>query len=109
MPDAPAVETANQKPWYRKLHWQVIIALVAGAAFGRLAPDAAAAIGFIGDLFLRLLKMIIIPLIFTSLVSGIASLGLPAVIRRASQRSKGRARDPGNNPASSGTPGLKKS
>ncbi len=75
MPDAPAVETASQKPWYRKLHWQVIIALVAGAAFGRLAPDAAAAIGFIGDLFLRLLKMIIIPLIFTSLVSGIASLG----------------------------------
>ena len=32
-------------------------------------------IGFLGDLFLRLLKMIIIPLIFTSLVSGIASLG----------------------------------
>jgi len=75
MPAAPAVETANQKPWYRKLHWQVIIALVAGAVFGKLAPDAAAAIGFIGDLFLRLLKMIIIPLIFTSLVSGIASLG----------------------------------
>jgi proton glutamate symport protein len=75
MPDAPAVGTSNQQPWYRKLHWQVIIALVAGAAFGRLAPDAAAAIGFIGDLFLRLLKMIIIPLIFTSLVSGIASLG----------------------------------
>ncbi|MBW2522746.1 MAG: dicarboxylate/amino acid:cation symporter [Deltaproteobacteria bacterium] len=61
--------------WYTKLHWQVIIALLAGALFGRLAPSAAFGIGFLGDLFLRLLKMIIIPLIFTSLVSGIASLG----------------------------------
>jgi Na+/H+-dicarboxylate symporter len=63
------------KPWYFKLHWQVLIALVAGVAFGWLMPEAAAEIGFLGDLFLRLLKMIIIPLIFTSLVSGIASLG----------------------------------
>ncbi len=62
-------------PWFSKLHWQVVIALAAGAMFGRLAPGAALGIGFIGDLFLRLLKMIIIPLIFTSLVSGIASLG----------------------------------
>ncbi len=43
--------------------------------FGWLAPTASQNIGFVGDLFLRLLKMIIIPLIFTSLVSGIASLG----------------------------------
>jgi Na+/H+-dicarboxylate symporter len=66
---------ANSKPWYLKLHWQVLIALVAGVAFGWLAPETAAELGFLGDLFLRLLKMIIIPLIFTSLVSGIASLG----------------------------------
>ena len=62
-------------PWYLKLHWQVLIALIAGAAFGALAPDFARDIGFVGDLFLRALKMIIIPLIFTSLVSGVASLG----------------------------------
>ncbi len=62
-------------PWYTKLHWQVLIALLAGAVFGRVAPSLAMGIGFLGDLFLRLLKMIIIPLIFTSLVSGIASLG----------------------------------
>ncbi len=66
---------ANSKPWYFKLHWQVLIALVAGVGFGWFAPTAAQKIGFLGDLFLRLLKMIIIPLIFTSLVSGIASLG----------------------------------
>ena len=67
--------TANGGPWYTKLHWQVLVALLAGAVFGRLLPSWAMGIGFVGDLFLRLLKMIIIPLIFTSLVSGIASLG----------------------------------
>jgi proton glutamate symport protein len=61
--------------WYTKLHWQVLIALIAGGAFGTLMPEAAMSIGWLGDLFLRLLKMIIIPLIFTSLVSGIAGLG----------------------------------
>jgi len=65
----------NSTPWYLKLHWQVLIALVAGMCLGWLAPSAARSIGFLGELFLRLLKMIIIPLIFTSLVSGIASLG----------------------------------
>jgi proton glutamate symport protein len=66
---------ANSNHWYFKLHWQVLIALIAGTAMGWLAPATARSIGFLGDLFLRLLKMIIIPLIFTSLVSGIASLG----------------------------------
>ncbi len=66
---------SNSKPWFFKLHWQVLIALLAGVGFGWFAPVASQSIGFVGDLFLRLLKMIIIPLIFTSLVSGIASLG----------------------------------
>ena len=74
------------RPWYFKLHWQVMIALVAGVAFGWLAPAAAERIGFVGDLFLRLLKMIIIPLIFTSLVSGIASLGTARSVGRVGIR-----------------------
>jgi proton glutamate symport protein len=76
----------NARPWYFKLHWQVMIALVAGVAFGWLAPAAAEGIGFLGDLFLRLLKMIIIPLIFTSLVSGIASLGTARSVGRVGIR-----------------------
>lgn len=68
-------DTTIKKPWYLSLHWQVLIALFAGLVLGWAAPSLALAIGFLGDLFLRLLKMIIIPLIFTSLVSGIASLG----------------------------------
>ena len=80
------ISSANSKPWYFKLHWQVLIALVTGVAFGWLAPAAAESIGFLGDLFLRLLKMIIIPLIFTSLVSGVASLGSARSVGRVGIR-----------------------
>ena len=44
-------------------------------AAGVPAEPVGEAIGVVGDIFLRLLKMIIIPLIFTSLVCGVASLG----------------------------------
>jgi Na+/H+-dicarboxylate symporter len=79
-------DNSNTSPWFLKLHWQVLIALVVGVAFGWLAPAGAQRIGFIGDLFLRLLKMIIIPLIFTSLVSGIASLGSARSVGRVGIR-----------------------
>jgi Na+/H+-dicarboxylate symporter len=80
------ISNENAKPWFFKLHWQVLIALVTGVAFGWLAPAAAEGIGFIGDLFLRLLKMIIIPLIFTSLVSGVTSLGSAKSVGRVGIR-----------------------
>jgi len=67
--------SGGRSRWYTQLHWQVLIALVAGVVFGTFAPSAALSVEFLGDLFLRLLKMIIIPIIFTSLVSGVASLG----------------------------------
>ena len=78
--------SANSKPWYLKLHWQVLLALVAGVAFGWLTPTTAEKIGFLGDLFLRLLKMITIPLIFTSLVSGVSSLGSARSVGRVGIR-----------------------
>ncbi len=75
----------SNKPWYLQLHAQVGIALVAGFAVGVVArilgphgfPTEAfgEGVGLVGDIFLRLLKMVIIPLIFTSLVCGVASLG----------------------------------
>jgi Na+/H+-dicarboxylate symporter len=59
------ISDQNSKPWYFKLHWQVLLALVAGVAFGWLTPQTAEKFGFVGDLFLRLLKMIIIILYYT--------------------------------------------
>ena len=62
--------------WYRKLHWQVLGAMVLGALTGLIFGEGAAdAIGWIGDLFMRLLRMIIVPLVVASIVSGVASIG----------------------------------
>ena len=64
------------RPWYRRLHWQVLIAMGLGIAAGALfGPPLADRIGWIGDLFMQLLRMIIVPLVLTSIVSGVASLG----------------------------------
>lgn len=62
--------------WYRKLHWQTLIAMIAGALTGLLFGEAAAgAFGWIGDLFMKLLRMIIVPLVLTSIISGVSSVG----------------------------------
>jgi Na+/H+-dicarboxylate symporter len=57
------------------LHWQIFIALVAGVAAGFLLGEKVLYIEFFGTLFLKALKMIIVPLIATSIISGIASIG----------------------------------
>ena len=74
-PDVPdAAEAA--KPWYHKLHWQVLVAMLLGALTGFVFGEPAAdRIGWVGDLFMRLLRMIIVPLVLTSIISGVASVG----------------------------------
>ena len=65
-----------RESWYRRLHWQIVIAMLLGLLTGLVGgPAAAAKIGWLGTLFIRLLKMIIVPLILTSIVSGVASVG----------------------------------
>ncbi|MCZ6506808.1 MAG: cation:dicarboxylase symporter family transporter, partial [Acidobacteria bacterium] len=62
--------------WYRKLHWQTLIAMIAGTLTGLVFGEpAASAFGWIGDLFMKLLRMIIVPLVLTSIISGVASVG----------------------------------
>lgn len=58
-----------------KLHWQILIALVLAVLFGYYAPSAVNYISWMGDIFLRALKMVIIPLIFSSIISGVTSMG----------------------------------
>ena len=63
-------------PWYRRLHWQVLSAMILGLGVGwAFGAPAANAIGWIGELFMKLLRMIIVPLVLTSIVSGVASVG----------------------------------
>lgn len=62
--------------WFRKLHWQILIAMVAGIIAGLAGgPAIVPKIGWLGTLFISLLKMIIVPLIITSIISGVASVG----------------------------------
>jgi Na+/H+-dicarboxylate symporter len=63
-------------PWYRQLHWQVLMAMIVGAITGLVFGEpAATSLGWIGDLFMKLLRMIIVPLVLTSIISGVASVG----------------------------------
>ncbi len=65
-----------QPPWFARLHWQILAAMLAGAALGLIGgASAAGAVGWAGTLFVRLLRMVIVPLILTSIVSGVASVG----------------------------------
>lgn len=54
---------------------QIFIALVLGIIFGHLFPALGASLKPLGDMFIRMIKMIVVPLIFSSLVMGIAGTG----------------------------------
>jgi proton glutamate symport protein len=57
------------------LHWQILAALVLGALAGLLLGDSILPLTFMGDLFLRALRMVIVPLILTSIICGVSGLG----------------------------------
>ena len=54
---------------------QILIGIVIGLAIGFLSPAAAEFLSPIGDVFLRMLKMLIVPLVFFSITSGICKMG----------------------------------
>ncbi|MFW6309613.1 MAG: dicarboxylate/amino acid:cation symporter [Prolixibacteraceae bacterium] len=58
-----------------KLHWQILIALILAVFFGYFFPGAVKYVSWMGDIFIRALKMVIIPLIFSSIISGVTSIG----------------------------------
>ncbi|HEX2528978.1 MAG TPA: dicarboxylate/amino acid:cation symporter [Geminicoccus sp.] len=65
---------AGPRRWYRHLYVQVLIAIAAGITLGHFYPDVATAMKPIGDGFIKLVKMVIAPVIFLTVVSGIASM-----------------------------------
>lgn len=58
-----------------KLHWQVLIAMALGTIFALVFGENSLFVAPLGTIFMRLLKMIIVPLILFSITSGVASLG----------------------------------
>ncbi len=76
MEDAPAPAMRARKPFYKLLYVQVLFAIVLGAAVGWLYPDFATQDGVkaLGEGFIKLIKMVIAPIIFCTVVSGIAHM-----------------------------------
>src|SRR5271165_4170389 len=64
-----------RRPWYKVLYIQVLIAIVAGVLVGYYYPQTGAALKPLGDGFIQLIKMMIAPVIFCTIVHGIATMG----------------------------------
>ena len=62
------------KPLYKSLYFQVIVAIVIGVLLGHFYPETGAAMKPLGDGFIKLIKMIIAPIIFCTVVVGIAGM-----------------------------------
>jgi aerobic C4-dicarboxylate transport protein len=66
--------TASSRPWYSTLYIQVLIAIALGIVIGRYFPDTGKALKPLGDGFIALIKMMIAPVIFCTVVHGIGSM-----------------------------------
>jgi aerobic C4-dicarboxylate transport protein len=64
----------EKKPLYKSLYLQVLVAIVIGILLGHFYPDTGAAMKPLGDAFIKLIKMIIAPIIFCTVVVGIAGM-----------------------------------
>jgi aerobic C4-dicarboxylate transport protein len=63
------------KPWYRILYIQVLIGVALGISIGAFFPEIGKSLKPLGDAFVKLVKMMIAPIIFCTVVHGIASMG----------------------------------
>jgi aerobic C4-dicarboxylate transport protein len=73
---ASAAKPAGRKiPIHHKLYVQVLIAVAFGAALGYVYPEFAIALKPYGDVFVRAIKVVVAPIIFTTIVVGIAKMG----------------------------------
>ncbi|MDR3516354.1 MAG: dicarboxylate/amino acid:cation symporter [Azospirillaceae bacterium] len=66
---------AARKPFYTNLTVQVLTAIVIGVVLGALAPATAVDMRPLGDVFIRMVKMVIAPIIFLTVVTGISGIG----------------------------------
>jgi aerobic C4-dicarboxylate transport protein len=65
---------ATRRRWYTELYVQVLLGIAAGVAVGWLSPHTGEALGPLGDVFLKMIKMIIGLVIFCTVVSGMCGM-----------------------------------
>jgi aerobic C4-dicarboxylate transport protein len=66
---------AKHKPLYSHLYFQVLVAIALGVLVGHFFPKLGAAMKPLGDCFIKLIKMMIAPIVLTTIVVGIAKMG----------------------------------
>ena len=64
----------RRQPFYRSLYVQVLIGIAAGVGLGYLSPSAGSAMRPLGDGFIKAIKMLIAPIVFSTVVVGIARM-----------------------------------
>ena len=74
-PADASIAAPKKLPWYRKLGMQVLVSLILGIAVGFAFPKFSAQLKALGDMFLSLIKCGVAPLVFLTIVHGIASAG----------------------------------
>jgi aerobic C4-dicarboxylate transport protein len=72
---AARVNGRRARPLYKDLSLQILVAMLLGCAVGFVWPQSADSLRPLGDLFIRLVRMIVAPIIFCTVVHGIASVG----------------------------------
>lgn len=72
---ATSIPAARHRPWYTILYIQVLFAIALGILIGYVYPDFGKALKPLGDGFIALIKMMIAPVIFCTVVHGISSMG----------------------------------
>lgn len=74
---ASSSNTITQK-WFTTPLWKrIVLALILGVIVGAVWGEGAQSIRWIGDLFIRLIQMVVVPLIFITIVAGIVAMGDP--------------------------------
>src|SRR5262245_15282836 len=71
---ATAEFTTHHRPFFRSLYFQVLTAIVLGVLLGHFYPELGEQMKPLGDAFIKTIKMIIAPIIFCTVVHGIASM-----------------------------------
>lgn len=76
-PTDPNTTAGNpaRKPFYKQLFFQILVAVLLGILIGHFWPDLGSSLRPLGDGFIQLIKMIIAPLIFLVIVTGISAVG----------------------------------
>ena len=76
--------------WFEIALWKRILgAMILGVMVGVIFGDGVTSIAWIGDLFIRLIRMVVVPLVFVTLVSGVISMGDPSKLGSLGARTLG--------------------